>query len=84
MKGGPVYVTASGQKIPMYERCVFLFDKYCEQGAAKWMEAFHGDGCGRVVLWVGRAKRSKSVPGLLRRTYHINRKLKTVSKTRTR
>jgi hypothetical protein len=73
--GGPIYVTASGEKIPMYERGVFLFDRYCEQGAAKWIEAFQGDGSGRVVLWVGRTIRSKMVPGLLRRPYRTTRKV---------
>ena len=33
--GGPVYVTDSGTKIPMYERGVLVFFRYCEQGAAK-------------------------------------------------
>ena len=82
--GGPIYVTTTGHTVPMYERGVFVFDKYCEQGAAKWIEAFHGDGSGRVVLWVGRTKRSNSVPGLLRRPYRVTRKLKRASKARRR
>ncbi len=59
VKGGPIYITDDGAKIPMYERGVLLFDKYCEQGAAKWIEAFRADGGGRVVLWVGSSMRSK-------------------------
>ena len=82
--GGPLYVTASGEKIPMYERGVFLFDRYCEQGAAKWIEAFQGDGSGRVILWVGKSTRSKTVPGLLRRPYRITRKLKPAARQTTR
>ena len=81
--GGPVYVATTGQKIPMYERGVFLFDRYCEQGPAKWIEAFGSDGSGRVVLWVGRATRSKSVPGMVRRPYRVTRKLTAEKKRRT-
>ncbi len=82
--GGPIYITDDGAKIPMCERGVLLFDKYCEQGAAKWIEAFRADGGGRVVLWVGRSMRSKDIPGLLRRPYRVTRKLAATDKRRRR
>lgn len=75
VQGGPIYITDDGAKIPMYERGVLLFDQNCEQGAAKWIEAFRADGGGQVVLWVGKTTRSQTIPGLLRRPYRVTRKL---------
>jgi hypothetical protein len=73
--GGPIYVTDGGTKIPMYVRGIFQFHRYCEQGAAKWIEAYRADGGGFVVLWVGKSGRSKTIPNLRRRPYRITGKV---------
>lgn len=69
--GGPIYVTDGGVQIPMSERGVFVFQRYCVQGAAKWIEGYRADGGGHVVLWVGRPWRSKDIPNLRRRPYRV-------------
>ena len=83
--GGPIYVTDDGAKIPMYERGVLVFERYCVQGSAKWIEGHRADG-GHVVLWVGKPCWSKTISGLRRRPYRITRKLdkKTGSQTRAK
>ena len=72
---GPYYVTDDGERTPMYERGVFVFERYCVQGAAKWIDAHRGDGGGRVFLWVGRPCWSNTIPNLRRRPYRVTRKL---------
>lgn len=74
--GGPVYVTDDGTKIPLRERGIFVFKRYCEQGAAKWLEAHRVDGGGFVILWVGKPCRSKAISNLRRRPYRITSKLR--------
>jgi hypothetical protein len=73
--GGPYYVTDNGENIPMYERGVFVFEHYCVQGAAKWIDAYRDDGGGRVFLWVGRPCWSNVIPNLRRQPYRVTRKL---------
>jgi hypothetical protein len=74
VKGGPVYIMDDGKQVPMYERGVFVFQKYCERGAQRWIEARRSDG-GTSVLWVGRSMRSPAVSSLRRRPYRITRKI---------
>jgi len=76
VKGGPIYTTDDGEKIPMYERGVFVFQKYYEQGAKRWIEAYRADKGGMAVLWMGRSMPSPHVPGLRRRPYRVTRKLR--------
>ena len=73
--GGPYYVTEGGVKIPMAERGVFVFSRYCVQGASKWIEAFRADG-GIAILWMGKTGRSRTVPNLRRRAYRITSKVR--------
>lgn len=68
--GGPVYVTDNGRQIPMFERGVFTFQRFCVRGAARWIEARREDGS-TAVLWVGKTCRSRSVPNLRRRPYRV-------------
>ncbi len=75
VSGGPVYVTDSGSMIPMHERGVFVFRCYCVRGAAKWIEAFRGDGSGLAILWVGKPSRSSAVPNLRRKPYKVTGKV---------
>jgi len=74
--GGPIYLTADGERVPMYERGVFVFRRYCEQGARKWLEAYRADRGGMAVLWMGRTGPSPVVPGLRRRPYRISRRIR--------
>ena len=69
--GGPVYVTDGGTKVPMAERGVFVFRRYCVRGASKWIEAYRADGGGVAILWMGKTGRSRTVPNLRRRAYRI-------------
>ena len=73
--GGPVYVTASGAKIPVGDHGLFVFRRYCVRGAAKWLEAYQADG-GIAVLWVGKSGPSPTVPNLHRRPYRIRGKVR--------
>ena len=73
--GGPVYITASGEKIPVGDHGLFVFRRYCVQGAAKWIEAYRADG-GIAILWVGQSSRSPTVPNLHRRPYRIRGKVR--------
>jgi hypothetical protein len=70
-RGGPVYVTDDGRKIPLGDRGVFVFRRYCVQGAAKWIEAYREDGGGVAILWVGKPVRSRISPNLRRKPYHV-------------
>ena len=71
VSGGPVYHCADGTRLSMYERGEFVFLRYCERGASKWLEARrHPDG-GFVVLWVGRSIASPLIPNLRRRPYRV-------------
>ena len=76
VKGGPVYVNDDGIEYPMYERGIFVFRRYCEQGAAKWIQAYHANGSGVAILWVGRSIKSPGVPGLRRKPYRVTSKLR--------
>jgi hypothetical protein len=76
VSGGPVYHCADGSKLSMYERGEFIFVRYCQRGASKWLEARrHPDG-GFVVLWVGRSIASPLIPNLRRRPYRVTGKLR--------
>jgi hypothetical protein len=68
--GGPVYITDDNTVIPMHERGLFVFRKFYVQGAARWIEAYRVDG-GTVILWVGKASRSRTVPNLRHRPYRV-------------
>jgi hypothetical protein len=68
--GGPVYITDDSTVIPMRERGLFMFRKFCIQGAARWIEAYRVDG-GTVILWVGKPSRSRTVPNLRHRPYRV-------------
>jgi hypothetical protein len=81
--GGPVYVTASGEKIPMGDRGLFVFRRYCIQGAARWLEAYRADG-GTAILWVGKSSRSPTVPNLHRKPYRICGKVRDPQSKRRR
>ena len=75
VRGGPVYVTAGGAKIPVGDHGLFIFRRYCVQGAAKWIEGYRADG-GIAILWVGKSGPSPTVPNLHRRPYRINGKIR--------
>lgn len=68
--GGPVYRTDDGQKIPMYERGIFTFQRFCESGSGQWLEAWRSDGS-TAVLYVGKPRRSRTVPNLRRKPYRV-------------
>ncbi len=74
--GGPVYVTHDKTVVPMYERGIFIFRRYCEQGAAKWIEAYRADGGGLVILSVGKSTRSRLIPNMRNKPYRITGKLR--------
>jgi hypothetical protein len=76
VSGGPVYVTEDGAKVPMRERGIFVFRRYCQRGSAEWLEAYHANGGGLAILWVGKAHRSPLIPNLRRRPYRVTRKLR--------
>jgi len=73
--GGPVYITASGEKIPVGDHGLFVFRRYCVRGAAKWIEAYRADG-GTAILWVGQSSRSPTVPNLRRVPYRVTGKIR--------
>lgn len=70
-RGGPFYRTAGGRKVPMADHGLMIFNRYCEHGASKWIEAYK-PGLGMVVLWVGRRK---LVDGLVMRPYKVSKVL---------
>ena len=59
----------------MHERGIFVFRKFCVQGAARWLEAYRADG-GTAILWVGKTCRSRDVPNLRRKPYRITGKVR--------
>ena len=79
VKGGPIYVTDGGAEIPMYERGIFVFRRYCVRGASKWIEADQERDGSLAVLWVDRSVRSTAIPNLRRRPYRITGKLREKS-----
>ena len=57
-------------RIPMNEAGVFVFRRYCEYGASKWIEAYR-EGHGIATIYVGRARKSPNVEGLRLRPHMI-------------
>ncbi len=57
-------------RIPMNEAGVFVFQRYCEYGASKWIEAYR-EGHGIAIIYVGRARKSPNVEGLRLRPHQI-------------
>ena len=76
VKGGPIYITDDGREFPMYERGVFIFCRYRQQGAQKWIEAYRVDSGATAILWVGRSMRSPQISNIRRRPYLITAKLR--------
>lgn len=72
--GGPYYVGTDDDgrriRIPMNEPGVFVFRRYCECGASKWIEA-HRENEGVFVIYVGRPRKSPRVGGLRLRPHKI-------------
>ena len=54
----------------MNEAGVFVFRRYCECGASKWIEAYQ-EGHGIAVIYVGRPRKSPNVAGLRLRPHMI-------------
>ena len=79
VRGGPVYITDEGRKIPMGERGLMIFKRYCERGAEKWIEAASVNGSAYVILWVGKSCRSPVVSNLRRRPYRVRKEREPVS-----
>jgi len=75
VRGGPVYLTDYGQNIPMGERGIHIFQRYCERGVEKWIEAASVNGSSFVILWVGKSHRSPVVSNLIRRPYRVRKVL---------
>ena len=73
MSDGPYFVGTDDEgkrtRVPMAERGVFVFRRYCELGASKWIEA--ADEHGTVIIYVGRPRPSKQVEGLRLRPHKI-------------
>ena len=72
--GGPYYVGTDDEgrriRIPMNESGVFVFRRYCEFGASKWIEA-HREKEGVFIIYVGRPRKSPRVDGLRLRPHKI-------------
>ncbi len=72
--GGPFYVGTDDNgtrvRIPMGENGKFVFRRYCELGASKWIEA-SSEESGIAIIYVGRARRSPRVDGLRLRPHKI-------------
>ena len=66
VSGGPYFVGTDDEgkrtRVPMGEHGVFVFRRYCELGASKWIEA-NGEN-GMVIIYVGRSRPSKQVDGM--------------------
>ena len=71
VSGGPVYITDAGKTPAMFERGLFVFERYCVRALQKWIEAFRVDGGGMVILWVGKSGRCPTIPNYRRRPYRI-------------
>ena len=54
----------------MGERGVFVFRRYCELGASKWIEASNDENR-TVIIYVGRKRKSPNVDGLRLRPHRI-------------
>lgn len=74
VRGGPVYITNEGHRIPMGERGVHIFKRYCQRGSEKWIEAASENGSSFVFLWVGKSHPSPVVSNLVRRPYRVRKK----------
>ena len=72
--GGPFYVGTDDNgtrvRIPMGENGKYVFRRYCELGASKWIEA-SSEQSGTAIIYVGRARRSPRVDGLRLRPHTI-------------
>ena len=66
VSGSPYFLGSDDEgkrmRVPMGERGVFVFRRYCELGASKWIEV--NDESGMVIIYVGRPLPSKQVEGL--------------------
>ena len=70
--GGPYYQNEDGSKSLMAERGTFVFRRYCEKGASKWVEATRVGG-GNVVLSVSKAIANPDLPSFKRRPYKFRK-----------
>ncbi len=72
--GGPQFTGTDDNgkrtRIPMSEAGVFVFRRYCENGASKWIEAYR-EGHGIAIIYVGRPRKSPNVDGLRLRPHTI-------------
>ena len=72
--GGPHFIGTddNGKRvcIPMNEAGVFVFQRYCEYGASKWIEAYR-KGHSIAIIYVGRPRKSPNVDGLRLRPHTI-------------
>ena len=72
--GGPQFTGTDDNgkrtRIPMNEAGVFVFRRYCEYGASKWIEAYR-EGHGIAIIYVGRPRKSPNVDGLRLRPHTI-------------
>jgi hypothetical protein len=82
VRGGPIYVTDDGKIIPVADHGIFVFRRYCVQGATKWLEAYRADSSGMVILWVGKTLRSRTIPNLRRRPYRVAKVLDSNPRSR--
>ncbi len=73
VSGGPYFIGTDDEgkrtRVPMGERGVYVFRRYCELGASKWIEA--SDESGTVIIYVGRPRPSKQVEGLRLKPHKI-------------
>lgn len=72
--GGPHFVGTNDDgkrvRIPMNEAGVFVFRRYCEYGASKWIAAY-SECRGIAIVYVGRPRKSSHVDGLRLRPHKI-------------
>ncbi len=72
--GGPYFLGTDDDgrrvRIPMNEAGTFVFRRYCECGASKWIEAYR-EGHGIAIIYVGRPRKSRNVEGLRLRPHNI-------------
>ncbi len=72
--GGPQFTGTDDNgkrtRIPMNEAGVFVFRRYCEYGASKWIEAYR-EAHGIAIIYVGRPRKSPNVDGLRLRPHTI-------------
>lgn len=74
--GGPTYTSPSGKRIPLYDRGVFVFCRYYEQGAARWIEAHREGESATVILRLSKATGSSPLTNLRRRPYRVTAKVR--------